>query len=89
MLNPDGFSVLSGRHTFVLFKNLGKITAFSKAAVQTHIGDRHIGAVQQIGGLLRPVKVHVVHRGLVGDGAEYPAEVFGIHAGHMGQLFQG
>lgn len=46
LLNSGGFAVLPRGKTFVLFENLGEITAFPKAAIHANIGNGQGGAVQ-------------------------------------------
>ena len=88
MLGADTLPVLPGRQPFVLLKHFGEVAAFGEAGVQAYGSDGQSGTVQKVGRLLDTEEIHIVYRRLVSDRPEDPAEVFGVHAGDGGQLFQ-
>ena len=82
------FAVFDGRDLFILTKNLGEIAAFPEAAAVSYLCDRQFCAVQQMGRLFDAVEIQIIHRGVVGQRLEYPAEIFGVHTGNPRQVLQ-
>ena len=82
-------AVLTRRNALIFSENLRKIAAFPKTAAIANFRDGKVGAVQKIGSLFDSVEIQIVHRGMVGEAAEHPAEVFGIHPRQGCQILQG
>ena len=80
--------VLSGRYILIFLKGFDKIAQIIKPAGIGDICHCLVGGGQQIGRMLNPLVIQIIHRRPVRQLLKKAAEVFRRHMGGRGQLLQ-
>ena len=87
--NISASFIFTGGDPLVLFECADKIAQVIEPVPVGDLCDGVIGGGQLAAGLLDPLAVEVIHRGLVRHLGKEPAEILGRHGNRSGKLLQG